>query len=151
MQVVILIGLQGSGKTRFYRSRFKDTHVHVSKDNFRNHRNKNRRQRQLIEEALSQGRSVVVDNTNPTPDDRKPIIEIARRFGAEVVGYFFESNVKDCLRRNRRRVGRSRVRDVVIYVTIHKLRPPSKSDALFDVKALTRGRFKVSAASEPGQ
>jgi predicted kinase len=40
----------------------------------------------LIEEALTEGRSVVVDNTNPTVEDRAPIIALTRRYGAEVVG-----------------------------------------------------------------
>ena len=33
-ELVILVGLQASGKTTFYRRRLSGTHRHVSKDNF---------------------------------------------------------------------------------------------------------------------
>jgi hypothetical protein len=40
---------------------------------------------------------VVVDNTNPTVDERAPIIELARRYGAAVLGYVFELHLGACL------------------------------------------------------
>jgi predicted kinase len=103
MELVIFIGLQGAGKTPFYRARFAETHALVSKDRLRNNRRPGRRQRQLIEEALQAGQSVVVDNTNPTAQDRAELIELARRHRATVAGYYFESRLEDCLERNRQR------------------------------------------------
>src|SRR5262249_13450043 len=79
VELVVLIGLQGSGKSTFYRTFYAATHVLVSKDCFRNNRRPQRMQMQLIEQALLEGRSVVVDNTNPTAEDRVPLIEAARR------------------------------------------------------------------------
>lgn len=73
MELVVFVGLQASGKSTFFRERFAATHEHVSKDLFRNNRNRDRRQRQLIEAALAAGSPVVVDNTNPTPEDRRPL------------------------------------------------------------------------------
>ena len=66
VELVILTGLQAAGKTTFYRERFAATHVHISKDAWPNARRKERRQQRLVEEHLRAGRSVVVDNTNPT-------------------------------------------------------------------------------------
>ena len=54
-----------------------------------NARNKERRQRLLIEQHLGAGRSVVVDNTNPSPDERRPLIALGRAFGARVTSYAF--------------------------------------------------------------
>ncbi|HEX2951879.1 MAG TPA: ATP-binding protein [Armatimonadota bacterium] len=125
MELVIFTGLQGSGKSTFYRTMFVETHQIVSKDLMKNVRKKNIREQQLISEALAEGRSVVVDNTNPTPEDRIPLIELGHQYHALVIGYYFESRVKDCLERNSWREGRARVPDVAIYATIKKLRPPS--------------------------
>ena len=36
LELIILIGLQASGKSSFYKSHFVDTHVRVSKDLLRN-------------------------------------------------------------------------------------------------------------------
>ena len=97
MELVILIGLQAAGKSFFYRAHFAASHSLVSKDRLRNNRRPARRQRELIEEALQGGRSVVVDNTNPTVQDRVELIELARRHGATVIGHYFESRLEDCL------------------------------------------------------
>jgi predicted kinase len=136
MECVILIGLPASGKSTFYRERFAATHDLVSKDAMRNNRQPQHRQEQLIEAALAAGRSVVVDNTNPRTVDRAPIVAIARRFGADVAGYFFPTEVQDALRRNRARQGRDRVPDVAIFVARKRFEPPTYAegfDHLFTV------------------
>ena len=136
-ELVIFVGLQASGKSTFFRERFAATHEHVSKDLFRNNRNRNRRQGQLVEAALRAGRPVVVDNTNPTVGDRRPLVELGRRFGARIVGYYFDSDVRDCLARNARREGRARVPDVAVFATAKRLVPPSHDegfDGLYRVR-----------------
>lgn len=117
MELVIFIGLQASGKTTFYRDRFATTHAHISKDLFPNNKNKNRRQEQLIKAALDAGQSVVVDNTNPTPLERTPLIDIGNSYGCQINGYYFASQLSYCLERNWLRTGKARVPDVALYAT----------------------------------
>ena len=123
----------------------------MSKDRFRNNRNPQRRQTQLIDEALRAGRSVVVDNTNPREEDRAPIITMARTHGAEVVGFSFESDLKSCPERNASRAGRERVPDKVLYITLKRLRKPALSegfDRLYRVQLTPTGQFVVREDSE---
>ena len=146
MELIIFVGLQASGKSAFFHARFAATHAHVSKDLFRNNKNRNRRQAQLIQEALQEGKSVVVDNTNPTAEEWRPLIELGRRYGAKIVGYYFESEVRRCLERNRQRTGKARVPDVAIYATAKKLVRPSYSegfDELFYVRITGNSAFEV--------
>jgi predicted kinase len=153
VELVVLIGLQGSGKTTFYRAFYAATHVLVSKDRLRNNRRPQRRQMQLIDEALREGRSVVVDNTNPTAEDRAPLVEAARRHGAEAVGFFFDSRLEDCLERNRRRTGRERVPDKALYIAFSRLRPPAPAegfDRLYRVALATGGGFTVEESGGKG-
>lgn len=91
----------------------------------RNVSGRNRRQDALIARSLGAGRSVAVDNTNPSRAARAPIIALARAHGAEVVGYYLSTEVSDALRRNRLRRGRERVPDVAIYAIRRQLEPPS--------------------------
>ena len=121
MELVVFVGLQASGKSTFFRERFAETHQHVSKDLFPNNRNKNRRQDHLLRAALAAGRCVVVDNTNPTLEDRRALIGLGGEYGARIVGYFFDASVGECIRRNEVREGKARVPDVAIYTTAKKL------------------------------
>jgi predicted kinase len=41
-----------------------------------------------------------VDNTNPTPEGRAPLLSLGHSHGARVIGYVFESRLEDCLARN---------------------------------------------------
>jgi predicted kinase len=136
-ECVILIGLPAAGKTSFYRERFAATHDHVSKDLMRHARRPDRRQEQLVAESLSEGRSVVVDNTNPSAEVRAPLIRLARAHGAQVTGYYFPTDAADALRRNRARQGPERVPDVAIFASRKRLEPPSAAegfDRLFRVR-----------------
>ena len=146
VELVILVGLQASGKSTFFRERFAATHEHVSKDLLRNNKNLNRRQAQLIEDALEAGRPIVVDNTNPAVEDRRPLIQLGREHGAKIVGYYFDASVRECLRRNAGREGKARVPDVAIFAAAKKLVPPSYSegfDGLFRVRVTENSTFEV--------
>ena len=137
MECVILIGLPASGKSTFYRERFEGTHALVSMDAMRHQRQPQRRQEQLIDATLAAGRSVVVDNTNPRAADRAAIITAARRHGAEVAGYFFPTEARDALRRNRAREGRARVPDVAIFATRKRLEVPTYDEGFDDLYTVT--------------
>ena len=153
LELVVFIGLQASGKTSFYKAHLAPTHTHVSKDLLRNNRRPERRQQQLIRTALSEGRSVVVDNTNPAQNDRAPLIAIAHEFGARVIGYYFASGVQECLDRNRVRTGRELVPDVAIYSTIKRLERAVSTegfDALYFVRPQAGGGFDVQEWRDEG-
>lgn len=142
VELVVFGGLQASGKSTFYRQRFAATHDHVSKDAWLNARNRERRQRRLIEDALRAGRSVVVDNTNPSSDERTPLVAIARAAGVRVVSYWFVTTVADAMARNAARAGAARVADVGIFSVAKRMRAPSDEegfDARFEVRIATDG------------
>lgn len=139
--------MQASGKTSFYRQHFAQMHVHVSKDLFPNNRNRARRQGQLIEEAFQRGQSVVLDNTNPTRDDRAAALTLARGYGATVTGYVFPTSIAAALERNSRREGKARVPEVAIYATAARLEYPTPDegfDQLFAVRLTPQGDFEVT-------
>ncbi len=128
MELIIFVGLQGSGKTTFYQEHFAATHQHISMDMLQNIKHPRQRQMVLLEAALQAGQSVVVDNTNPTIADREPLIRLGRLYGTSLTGYYFDANVRLCLERNRQRVGKARVPDVAIYATAKKLVSPTRTE-----------------------
>lgn len=150
MDLILFVGLQASGKSSFYRTRLAATRELVSKDLMPNNKRPERRQRQLIEEALARGASVVVDNTNPTPAVRAPLIALGHTYGAQVIGYYFDTPLGVCLARNRQREGRARVPDIALFATRKTLTPPALAegfDRLFRVTLTDEGAYSVEAWS----
>ncbi len=147
MELVLFVGLQASGKSTFYHKNFAETHVHISKDLFRNNKRPQRRQMRLLEEALQENRDVVVDNTNPTYADREPLYQMGRQYNAKITVYFFHTTVQESKERNNRREGKARVPDVAIHDTIKRLQPPihrEDFDTLYEVWLNnTTGEFQV--------
>ena len=145
--MAVLVGLQASGKTTFCQQVLGAGYVHVSKDNFPNARNRQARQLRLVREALAAGRDVVVDNTNPSPAEWQPLIEVARQGGANVVAYWFPPDLDGSMRRNAGRDGRSRVPEPGITATMAKMCRPGTADgfdAVFTVRLDDRSGFEVN-------
>ncbi|WP_307842979.1 ATP-binding protein [Streptomyces triculaminicus] len=150
-ELVVLVGLQASGKSTFYAHRFSGTHALVSKDLFRRARHRQRRQMRLVEEALTEGVPVVVDNTNPSPHEWAPLVAAGRAYDARVVAYWFPPDVKDALARNAARQGPERVPDIGVYATLKRLRRPRRADgfdAVYEVRFDGHGGFLVAPAEE---
>ena len=146
MELVIFIGLQACGKSTFFHQHFAVTHEHISKDLMRNNKNRARRQTQLIEDALQAGHPVVVDNTNPTVEERRALIDLGHTYGVEIIGYYFQSQLRYCLERNQQRLGKARVPEVALYTTIKKLTSPAYAEGfhkLFFVQITDAGAFEV--------
>jgi predicted kinase len=136
LELIIFVGIQAAGKSTYYREHFATTHVHVSKDLMPNARNRDAQQRLLIDRALAAGRSVVVDNTNPTPDVRALLIAQGRAHGARVIACYFPTTVKEAVIRNRQREGKARVPDVAIFTTAKKMKPPVLEEGFDEVRVV---------------
>jgi predicted kinase len=142
MELVIFIGIQATGKSSFYRDRFFRTHIRVNLDML-----KTRHREQIIFQACLEGKqSLVIDNTNPTIQDRDRYISIAKEHNFRIIGYYFESKISDCLSRNSDRQGNDRVPDVALYDTHKKLELPSLAegfDELYYVKITPNRSFII--------
>ena len=149
MELVILVGLPGAGKTTFYRERFAATHSIVSKDLLKGAGRAARKQEPLIAAALASGKDVVVDNTNPRLADRAPLIALARAHDARVVAYVFPTTVAECRARNRLREGAARVPEVAIFTAARRMEAPTLGeglDALYYVTLDSPSGFTVIPA-----
>lgn len=151
--VAVLVGLQASGKTTFTRQVLGAGYLHVSKDHFPNARNRQRRQMRLITEALDAGRSVAVDNTNPSPAEWKPLIEAARQADVRAVAYWFPPDVRGSMQRNAARTPRERVPEAGIRATFARLRAPNTADGFDEVLTVRfdgKGGFDVGPSASEG-
>jgi predicted kinase len=124
MEAAILIGIQGTGKSTFCRARLFHTHVRINMDMLQSRH----RETLILAACLNAKQSFVVDNTNPTREERARYIAAARAAGFRVVGYYFESKVKDALLRNELRGRGHRVPDRGVLGTAGRLQLPGKAE-----------------------
>jgi len=121
VEAVILIGIQGSGKSTFYKEKFADTHVRINLDMLRT---KNR-EKILLDACLEAKIKFVVDKVNASREERARYIGEAKRFGFRVVGYYLRSDLKSALERNSRRTGKARIPDKGLFDSAKRLQIPS--------------------------
>ncbi len=142
MEAIIFCGIQGSGKSTFFKEQFFSTHVRISLDLLRTRH----REKLFLSACLESGQRFVVDNTNPTRTERAVYVNTAREKKFAVIGYYFASRAVDALARNALRSGDERVPDVAIKATLSKLERPALDegfDALYYV-SLQDGTFSIS-------
>ena len=142
MEGIIIIGLQASGKSTFVHDNFRKTHIRLNMDML-----KTRHRESIILNACLEGKqSIVIDNTNPTTEEREKYISKFKKNKFRVIGYYFESKIADCLQRNKQRTGKDKIPEVGIKGTHNKLELPSYEegfDALYYVK-IHQNKFIVS-------
>lgn len=132
LTMIIFIGIPASGKTTFYHQHFSENYVHINLDTLHT-RNK---EQLALEAGFTGGKCMVIDNTNPTVEERAKYIKPAKEQGYRVEGYFFQSKVSDCIERNEKRKGKAKVPNIAIAATSNRLEMPSYAegfDTLFFV------------------
>lgn len=154
-QIVLMVGIAGSGKTTLARSDYAD-HVHVSLDAIKTDfdrrcelarlyqsrgyadaglSNNRRAEYVLIDDALAAGRSVVVDDTNLTAAIRRGHIEHARAYGAAAHAVFFRDTAR-AYRQNARRAWGERVPDSVLGMQAAELSPPAAGEGYASIRSI---------------
>lgn len=139
--MVILMGLQGSGKSTFFNTEFKDKgYEHISLDILKTRR----KEAELIQTCLDENRSCVIDNTNPTKADRARYITPGKHCDFRVVGYFLQSRLSDCLERNEKR--ERQVPKKGILATFNKIEMPSLDEGFDELNfvSIEDGEFRIT-------
>ena len=136
---IIMMGIQGSGKSEYVRTRIPEEFVRISLDEL-NTRNK---EQLLLEKCFKNNLSFVIDNTNPTRTDRARYLIPAKENGYRVIGIFMQSKIQDCIKRNNRRIGKAKLPAKAIAATSNKLEMPDYAegfDELYFVR-IEEGEF----------
>ncbi len=123
LSLVVLIGPSGSGKSTFARRHFKPTEV-LSSDFCRALIADDETDQTVSQEAfdvlhfiaarrLAAGRLTVIDATSVKPEDRKPLVSLARQFHCLPVAIIFDLPERVCQERNAQRNDRDFGRHVI--------------------------------------
>lgn len=142
MEAVIFVGIQATGKSSFYKARFFNTHVRINLDMLKTRH----REKTLLRCCLAMQQRFVVDNTNPTVEERAKYIAMAKSARFRVSGYYFRSSVVEAIERNNHRASNERVPPKGIAGTHKRLQIPTFEEgfeALYHVRIDGNGEFLV--------
>jgi predicted kinase len=148
VEAILLIGVQGAGKTTFSTQRLPERHVRISRDLLKTRHCVREMDRACVEAQ----QPFVVDNTNARRSQRAELIVPAKAAGFRVIGYYFPCERREAIRRNLQRA-EGRVPPAGVAATHKRLEVPELSegfDELFVVIARD-GDFSVLPwpANEP--
>ncbi len=98
----------------------------------------------LLQYCFETHSKIVIDNTNVTRESRRKYIEPARQNKYEIIAYYFESSIQDCLERNKYR--KDSISEIGIKAKYKDLEKPSIEegfDKIFHVK-IRENKFEIS-------
>lgn len=121
MEAIILIGLQASGKSTFFKENFFNSHVRISNDLL----NTKNRESKLIDFCLETKMKMVIDNTNFSIEKRMAYIDKIKPHNFKIIGYYFEINVPRSIKWNKKRDKSEIIPDVGIYSICKKMEKPT--------------------------
>jgi len=128
MQAILFTGIQATGKSTFYKHYFVDTHIRINLDMLKTRL----REHILVNACIEAKQPFVVDNTNPSVENRQKYITLAKKAGFKIIGYYFQSKLKEALKRNSTRTGKACIPEQGIKSAYGKLQIPTFSEG-FDM------------------
>ena len=129
MEMIVLSGVQCSGKSTLYQQKFAETHVRINLDTLRSRR----KEMALFSSLIEEQRMVVIDNTNPTMQDRAKYISAAKQVNYRVVGIQLDVPISIAVARNLARINQAKIPDGIIQSTFRKMQPLSLSEGFDEI------------------
>ncbi|XP_057695043.1 bifunctional polynucleotide phosphatase/kinase [Corythoichthys intestinalis] len=97
-EVIVAVGFPASGKSTFFQTHvIPKGYVYVNRDTLGSWQ----KCVAACEQALKEGRSVAIDNTNPDPESRKRYLEVAKAAGVSCRCFHFSASMEQAKHNNR--------------------------------------------------
>jgi predicted kinase len=141
LECVIFIGIQASGKSTFYKERFFKTHMRINLDMLKTRNREN----MYLQTSIETMQRFVVDNTNPTVEERKKYIDACKNKGFRIIGYYFEPDYAESIKRNEQRTGKEYIPEIGIKSVMSKLEVPSYEEGFDEIYSVisSEGTFRI--------
>lgn len=133
LTIILMIGYPGVGKSVFVENMILPHGlVYVNRDTLKTMK----KCINLADKSLKSGKSVVIDNTNPSREARKVFINLAKQYKARVIVFDFIADFEIAYRLNkaRKESGLGHVLPVVVFVKFRmQYQAPHKSEGIHEI------------------
>ena len=138
MEMILFVGLPGSGKSTFYKNHYFNTHLRISNDLLKT---KNRTQK-LLEFCSETNMSFVIDNTCTTKAVRKRFLDFCSTIKAPLkkICIYFDTPVGVCIERNNERIGKEKVPITAILMKVKELERPALEEGFDEIIVIEGGK-----------
>lgn len=130
--MIIIMGLQASGKSTFCR-RYLSDFEYISLDVLHTRNN----EKNALISCIENQKSFLIDNTNPSVDDRKKYFDFVQGKGYKIIGYYMKSVLAECLERNEKRTGKQKIPRCAVASTSKKIELPSYDEGFDELYYVT--------------
>ncbi len=129
MEIIIYCGLQGAGKSSYYKHHQVDSHLRLNFDMLRTRH----REQLLLEAAIKSKTKLVIDNTNPTRQQRLRYIKPALAAHYKLICYWFCTPFEVAAARNELRSGKDKVPEVGLASVARQFEFPSFAEGYDEI------------------
>lgn len=133
MELIIFIGIQGAGKSSFYKQFFADSHIRLNGDMLKT----KHREQLLFDACLASKTPTVIDKTNATIEERQRYILPALSQHFKIIAYYFDVAFDDALARNNQRTGKAKIPEIGLKATAKKMQQPTFAESFSQIFYVT--------------
>lgn len=136
MEMILFVGLPGSGKSTYYKNHFFNSHLRISNDLLKT---RNRTEK-LLAFCRETDMSFVIDNTCTTKAVRKRFLDFCSTLKIPIHKkcIYFDSPIDVCIKRNQSRIGKEKVPEIAIFGKAKEFEIPEISEG-FDELIIIKG------------
>ena len=134
-EMVVCCGSPGSGKSSFCKN-YLPEYVRVNRDTLKT----KEKCLKVAEQEMLQGRSVIIDNTNPKREDRRLFVDLAKRLGFKVRCFEFLTPKDICFHNDYQRIANSnrvhlsgKAGSIPIHTFFKYKEPPQLNEGYYEV------------------
>ncbi|XP_012288871.1 uncharacterized protein F21D5.5 isoform X2 [Orussus abietinus] len=131
-EVIIMVGGPGSGKSHTVRT-YLDNYIHINRDTLGSWQ----KCVSMMDQSLTQGKSVVIDNTNPDPETRQKYVKVAQMHNVPVRCFVMKTDTEHSKHNNKFREltdsTHDKVSDIIINSYTKKYVEPSLEEGFAEI------------------
>ncbi len=128
-EIILMVGMQGSGKSTFVKNKFSSKYTVISGDVYKT-------AERMLKEADKHSTSIIFDATHGTKEKRKRFVDYAKEKGLPLRCIWMSTNIDTCIEQNKQREAETgtHVPKIALYKYRKDFQEPEESEGFVLIK-----------------